>query len=77
MSEYIGVVIVKETKELRMVINPDYDEQLEESCWTISPDETFMIKVPRNHSKLFDQGTMTAAGVAYIQTNLHEFLEIK
>lgn len=75
MSEFIGLVIAKETKELRMVVNPDYDEQLNDPCWLTSSDDTFMIKVARRYSELFNQNTMTASGVAYIQTNLEKFLE--
>ncbi len=75
MSEFIGLVIAKETKELRMVVNPDHDEQLNDPCWLASSDDTFMIKVARRYSELFNQNTMTASGVAYIQTNLEKFLE--
>lgn len=75
MSEYIGLVISKDKKELIMVINPDYDEQLDFSCWTKTPEESFMIKIHRKDSSLFNQKNMTASGVAYIQTYLDKFLE--
>lgn len=75
MSEYIGIVIDRKTKELRMVVNPSRDEQLEDKSWVTAPeDDRVMIKVSRTESPLFSKD-MNPMGVKYIQGNLEKFLE--
>lgn len=57
-----------------MVVSPQFEEQLDDPCWTKSENnEKVMIKIPRNYSPLFNVG-MTPAGVSYIQKNLDMFL---
>lgn len=75
MSNYIGIVINRLNNDLIMVINPDFDEELDCSSWTTSIDEErVLLKIPRHESPLFSKN-MNLASVAYIQENIKTFIE--
>jgi hypothetical protein len=47
-SKYIGIVYEERTKEIRSVINPDYDEQLDFESHVTSPGEHLkMLRIDR------------------------------
>lgn len=50
LSKYIGIVYEEKTKEIRSIINPDKDEQLDDPAFVTNPNETLkMLKIERNN----------------------------
>jgi hypothetical protein len=52
ITKHIGVVYCKNKKTIKAVINPDYEEDLDDICWVTNTEENenlAMIKVNRIH----------------------------
>lgn len=72
MSEYIGLVLCE--NELRQVISPDYDEQLNDPAWTTSSTEKLvMIKIPRTELP-YSGHPITISLTNYINKNIVELV---
>lgn len=75
MSEYIGMVFDLNSGELRLIIDPDYDYQLDDPAHvTCEGDNRLMVKVARNTLPDWVQ-KMGLPGCAYLHENAKTFLE--
>lgn len=73
MSDYIGLVFCGD--ELRQIINPDYDAQLDDPALTTAPDETrVLVRVPRSVSPNL-HGVFSLATIASIHEAAGELRE--
>lgn len=72
MSDYIGLVFCE--KELRQVVSPDYDAQLNDNAWITNTEEKlYMIRIPRK-TLPYSGNFITADLVDYISKNTDELL---
>lgn len=70
-SKYIGAVYNKNTRKVCKIINPTYDYELEDTCWTASDHDSTLIKLPRKKIP----STMSLQDCALLIENIEKTLE--
>lgn len=76
MSEYIGLVFDLGTNELRMVIDPDVDDLLDDPAHVnCNNEKRIMVKVPRSEHRFFVKGKVSPLSVNHISKNINKYLE--
>lgn len=72
-SKNIGIVIDKQTKNVVSIINPDYDEQLDDPAFVTSDRELRMIKIAREKCGSF-KNQMSIADLAEAMPFIEEYI---
>lgn len=69
-SEYLGVVYIPETLEVVSVINPDYDELLDDPAWIHNDPSKYMLH--KMKKKDFFEGEMDFISCKKVIDTFHE-----
>ena len=75
-SEYLAIIYEKNSRQIRSIVNPDYDEQLEDKSWVTSDvEELAMLKIHKSKLNLNNNKAFSFADCAVIEEKVELYLK--